>query len=102
MEMNWFEKFIDQLAKLLKEPPYLLFVFISAILVIISIISQRFFDQTWTFFLYSIGGTIWRYIERDFLSTFEKKYNFVHARLIVISIYHIGNLILFFVFLQNL
>ena len=59
------EKFIEYLAKLLKEPPYLLFIVIGAVFVVTSLTSQRNFNQTWIFFLYSVGGTILRYIERD-------------------------------------
>ena len=98
MKMEWFEKFIDHLAKLLKEPPYLLFVFISAVFVITSLISQRYFDQTWIFFLYSVAGTMWRYIERDVRHNLLKE----NQKAKSIVVYHIGNLGLFFALLHYL
>lgn len=116
--MAWIEKFIDNLAKLLKEPPYLLFVFIGAVFVIISLISQRYFDQTWMFFLYSIAGTMWRYIERDLIGKnfvgkiLEEKEDenkgskdFIQKppyRRTIVTIYHIGNIGLFFALIHYL
>lgn len=97
MAMQWLEKFIDNLSNLLKEPPYLIFLFIGAVLVLVSILSNRYFEQSWLFFLYSIIGTIWRYIEKD-----VKKNVFTTDRqkVVVISIYHLGNIALF-LFLLN-
>lgn len=97
--MQWFEKFIDNLANLLKEPPYLLFLFIGAVVVFVSILSNRYFDQVWIFFLYSIGGTIWRYIERDFLKNVFKTEK---QKTVSIIVYHLGNLVLFFLLLKYL
>lgn len=96
--MEWFEKFIDRLAQLLREPPYLLFVFISAVFVITSLISQRYFDQTWTLFLYSVAGTMWRYIERDVRHNVLKE----NMKMKSIVVYHIGNIGLFFALLYYL
>ena len=63
--MQGFEKFIDNLKNILKEPPYLIFLFVGAVFVSISILSNRYFEQVWLFFLYSIIGMIWRYGEKD-------------------------------------
>lgn len=91
--MQWLEKFIDNLAKLLREPPYLIFLFISAVLVFVSILSNRYFEQVWLFFLYSTVGTIWRYIEKD---VYKNVFTTDRQKAVVISIYHLGNIILFF------
>lgn len=94
-----FEKFVDNLAKLLDKPPYLWFAFIGAVFVIVSIASGRYFDQIWIFFLYSVIGVMWRYSERDFLRFLEdnKKLKFT-----TIVIYHIGNIGLLFALLYYL
>jgi hypothetical protein len=93
---EWFKGFIESLERLIEKPPYLLFVFIGAVLVIISLITKYNLEKTWIFFLYSVGGTIWRYIEKDF-QTPLKKYD-----LWIRVVYHIGNLILFIVLLNYL
>ncbi len=93
---TWFKSFIDSLERLLEKPPYLIFVFIGAVFVIISLISKHNFEKMWVFFLYSVVGTIWRYIERDFISPL-KKYN-----LLVRIVYHLGNLGLLIALLYNL
>lgn len=101
------EKFIDNLAKLLKEPPYLIFIFIGSIFVVVSLIFQRNLDHAWIFFLYSVAGTMWRYAERDFRT--ESGENVVKLfgqniryKLITYIIYHIGNIGLFLVLLYYL
>lgn len=95
--MKWFKEFINKLAKLLKEPPYLVFLFIGAVLVFVSILSNRNFEQVWIFFLYSVGGAIWRYIEKD---TYKNVFIGEKSKRVVIAIYHLGNIILF-LFLLN-
>ena len=99
MTIQSFEKFIDNLAKLLREPPYLIFLFIGATLVFVSILSNRYFEQVWLFFLYSIIGTIWRYIERDIYKCVLKT---EWQRIVVIFIYHLGNIVLFSFLLKYL
>lgn len=107
MATKWLEKFIDNLARILRQPPYLLFIFIGGIFVIITLITQKNFEQTWIFFLYSVGGTIWRYAERDFLrESGENKVKIykwsVRWKLITHIIYHIGNISLFLFLLHYL
>lgn len=109
---QWFEKFIGVLKDILEKPPYLIFVFISAVFMIVAIISEKYFDQIFVFFLYSISGTIWRYIERDFLGALrpdkknsenqviDKKDKII--KLVIISIYHAGNVSLFIILLHYL
>jgi len=84
--MSWLKSFVESLERLLDKPPYLIFVFISTIFVIISLITQHYFQESWSFFLYSVIGAVWRYIERDFLRPFGDQ------RILIISIYHLGNL----------
>lgn len=91
MATEWFNSFINNLERLLEKPPYLIFVFISAVFVIISLIFKNYYEQTWVFFIYSISGTIWRYIERDFFRPLEK---YINSKLWIIITYHIGNLVL--------
>jgi hypothetical protein len=92
MAMEWLEKFIDKLAGLLKEPPYRQFAFIGAVFVVVSLILQRGYDQTWMFLIYSVAGTMWRYMERDVRHNVLPK----KCEKISIVIYHIGNIGLFF------
>ena len=62
---EWFKGFIDSLERLIEKPPYLIFFFVGAVFVIISLITKYNFEKMWVFFLYSIGGTMWRYAEKD-------------------------------------
>lgn len=96
MATEWFKSFIDSLEKLLEKPPYLVFVFIGAVFVIISLIAKYHFEKMWIFFLYSVGGTIWRYIEKDFTRPLEK------YKLWIRVVYHLGNLVLFIALLHYL
>lgn len=105
--MQWFEKFIHKLVELLKESPYKIFIFSGAVFLIISLlISQKSFEQIWIFFIYSVGGSIWRYIEKDInsgiskLKEDEKRKNIWH--LVIIIIYHIGNILLFYALFRYL
>lgn len=97
--MKWLEKFISQLAKLLKEPPYLVFLFVGAVLVVVSVVFGRYFEQIWIFFLYSTGGTVWRYIERDVRKNVLKTERFKTASIVV---YHAGNVGFFLALLNYL
>jgi|SRR3989344_9383898 len=96
---EWFGKFIENLSKLLDKPPYLFLVFIGAVFTVISLVSRNYFEQTWIFFLYAVSGTIWRYIERDFLRPTE---NYPKLRLYLYAIYHAGNLFLLWALLHYL
>jgi len=88
-------KTMEELRKILEYPPYLIFLFVSAIFVVVSIIEKIYFDQIFIFFLYSVFGSVWRYIEKDMLSGIQKvtkEESKNKLNLTVISIYHIGNL----------
>ncbi len=96
---EWFKGFIDSLERLIEKPPYLIFVFISAVFMIVSLISKYNFEKMLIFFLYSVGGTMWRYAEKDLVSPLKKHPN---SKLWIRIIYHIGNLGLFIALLHYL
>jgi len=99
MATQWLEKFINGLKEVLDKPPYLIFVFIGSVLLIISIIYNSYFYEIWIFFLYSVCGSIWRYFEKDIDSgikkIIKKEENKKISHLFIIIIYHIGNIGLF-------
>jgi hypothetical protein len=93
MESNWIKKFIGDSKDLVEKPPYLFFVFISAIFVLVSLLSQNHFYEIWIFFLYSVVGHIWRYIEKDI------RKNVLRSEWLKIAsaiFYHLINLIILF------
>src|SRR3989338_10734764 len=104
MSEGWFGKFIDNLAGLLKEPPYLIFLFIGTIFVVVSLLSEKHFEQVWIFFFYSVVGTIWRYIERDLVgnSFTEGMKSTTKYKRTVIIIYHIVNTLLILILFRYL
>ena len=85
---------MEILSKLLDKPPYFIFVFIGAVFVIISLITQHYFTESWAFFLYSVAGTFWRHIDKD-METPLKDLEIKNLKLWIRSIYHIGNIGLF-------
>lgn len=99
---NWFEKFIQNLSNILLLPCYLIFIYVSPILLIISLVTKNFFNQIWIFFLYTLAGSVWRYIEKDMdhgIQKVVKEEKKDVARLYLISIYHLGNILLFIAFI---
>lgn len=99
MATEWLNKFVSALERVLDKPPYLIFVFIGAVFVIISLITRYEFQHIWIFFIYAVTGAVWRYIERDFFRPLEK---YSKSRLVIISIYHVGNLLLIIGLLRHL
>ena len=99
MSTEAIEKFIENLKIVIEKPPYLIFLFVSSIFVFLSIGFGRNFDQSWIFFIYSVAGSIWRYIERDIMHNTFKKNWFIIG---VIISYHIGNVLLFFALIKYL
>ncbi|VVA44245.1 conserved hypothetical protein [Candidatus Roizmanbacteria bacterium] len=99
MTTDWFKNFIEGLERIIDKPPYLLFVFIGAVFLVISLITRFSFEQIWIFFLYSVAGTIWRYAEKDIqgIDRNNKKLNSILR-----IIYHIGNIGLFLTLLHFL
>lgn len=100
MTTEWIKNFIVSFERLIEKPPYLIFVFIGTIFVIVSLISQFSYKQTWAFLVYAVCGTIWRYAEKDLTNPLIKKYP--DSKLWIRAIYHIGNLALLIVFLHYL
>lgn len=104
METKYLDKFTQNLKEVLDKPPYLVFVFVGAVFMIISLLSKNYFDQIWIFFLYSAMGAVWRYIEKDligntFTEGFKTKENF---KRFIILVYHIGNIALLIALLHYL
>lgn len=66
-------KSVRELRKILEYPPYLIFVFVGALFILVSLFSKNYFDQVWIFFLYSASGMIWRYIIIDFLIKYKEE-----------------------------
>jgi hypothetical protein len=96
MKDTWFDKFILSLEKLIEKPPYLIFVFIGSIFLVISLITKFNYDKSFIFLIYSTGGMVWRYIEKDIMRSLESK------KLLIKIIYHIGNIIIFIILLHYL
>lgn len=90
--MTWFEKFIAGLERLILYPPYLIFLFIGTVIFIVALIARAYVNEIGIFLLYAVAGSMWRYIERDFLSVLSQ-YRF--SKIVIISIYHLGNIFLF-------
>jgi hypothetical protein len=89
---------------------------------LISLTTGNYFDRIFIFFLYLVIGSLWRYIEKDmdggikkYIENRKKKLNLTQdecerenkrkhsiTHLIIIIIYHLGNLCLFFALLYYL
>ncbi len=93
MKNGWFDNFISSLERLIEKPPYLIFVFIGSAFLIISLITGSGYDRSWIFLLYSVGGMMWRYAEKDLVRPLRQKYS--NADFWIRVVYHMGNLALF-------
>ena len=93
---KWFEKFLELLKDILLWPCYLIFFFVGAVLLIVSLISKYQFKQIWIFFIYSVAGSMLRYIEKDALAWSEKLFQNEKNKKVSIAIsvivYHVLNL----------
>jgi hypothetical protein len=69
---KWLTTFIIELGKMISGPPYLAYLFISPILVIVSMLTNSFFEYTWTLLVFSLTGAMWRHIEKDVDSQLTK------------------------------
>jgi hypothetical protein len=97
------ETFTKGLKDMITGPPPLTFVFISGVLVLVSLASNRWFEYTWALLIYSLLVTTWRYAEKDIdsqltkwlLEKYDKKENMeelkLRSKLIIVVIYHLGN-----------
>ena len=110
MKKDWFQSFIEGLERIIEKPPYLIFIFIGSILVLVSLFLKSHFEQTWAFLIYAVGGSIWRHMEKDLsgpiMAKFPKKITleskYLYSDLIIRIIYHVGNLLLIFLFFHYL
>jgi hypothetical protein len=90
--MSWLKDVPIILAKLLKEePPYWIFLFVSSVFVITSLLAEYHFKEVWAFFLYSMIGTFWRHTKKD-LKLGRVIYHIVNLGLIVGLFLYLGYL----------
>jgi len=87
-------------------PPYLVYLLISPVLVIVSLLTNRFIEHTWALLIFSITGAMWRHIEKDIDSQLTKwlvvkypqKENIeelkLRIKLIIVVIYQVVNIAL--------
>ena len=107
--MGWFEKFMDHVAMLLEKPPYFIFIFVASVLVFVSMLTGRYFRETWALFLYAAAGMMWRYLEKDLRSNLfsnknkegENKVRGLAWKTSMV-IYHVGNIILLYILVTYL
>lgn len=97
---EWFKSFIDSLERLIEKPPYLIFFFTGSVFVIISLITKYNFEKMLVFLLYSVGGIIWRYAEKDMVRPLKEKYP--KSEFWIRAVYHLGNFALFIALLHYL
>jgi hypothetical protein len=86
-----FKYFLEVLAY----PPYYAFFYISSVLVLTAIITNRFFQPSFAVFVYSIIGIVWRHIHKDIQAMWNPGGQLdtnVNKR--TVFIYHIGNAVL--------
>ena len=62
---DWLMRYMDHLRALIKEPPYLAFFFVAAVLLIIGAFQPQFFYVFLAIFLYSVVGVVWRHAVKD-------------------------------------
>jgi len=110
-ETNLLIEFMKHLKDLIKEPPYLMFYFVSSVLLMISLIWQE--DYFWLFLtllIYSMIGVVWRHATKDLRSRLKEKYpdKFNTINLWLTGIYQLINIelviflvILLFLFWKN-
>ena len=102
MSEGFGKSFIESLERLIDKPPYLFFTFIAAALVLVSVASDRYFDQIWMFFLYSVGGMVWRHAEKDVRNNILRLDRFKTVSLVVYQIVNLIAFTLFFVYFFKL
>lgn len=85
---------MDHLRALIKEPPYLVFFFVAAILLIIGALRPQCFYVFLAIFLYSVVGVIWRHAVKDTRGILKSSYpnNFSKINLCLTLAYHCINL----------
>jgi len=102
-ELDLIIEFMKHLKDLIKEPPYLMFYFVSSVFLIISLIFRE--DYFWlflTFLIYSMVGVVWRHAMKDLRGILKQRYSdksykpdkFNKINLWLTSIYQLVNLVL--------
>lgn len=92
---DWLKTFMDHLRDLITGPPYLVFFFVSTILLIISLFRSEYLYTILAVFLYSIFGVVWRHAVKDIRGWIENVYkdNFQKKNFGLTVIYQLVNLI---------
>lgn len=93
-------EFMRILKELIKEPPYLMFYFVSSVLLIVSLIwREGYFYYFLILLLYSMVGVIWRHATKDFGGKLEKRYpdKSKNINFWRVAIYQLINIILIFI-----
>jgi len=94
------KEFMNHLRGLIKEPPYLMFIFISSTLLIVSLIWQENYIRSFLILLiYSMAGVVWRHAIKDFRGRIKELYDktpekFNKINLWLTGIYQLINLVL--------
>lgn len=90
-------EFMKHLKDLIKEPPYLMFYFVSSTLLIISLIwRENYFGFFSILLIYSMVGVVWRHTTKDLRGRLKERYpdKFNKMNLWLTGIYQLINLIL--------
>lgn len=93
---NFIIEFMKHLKDLIKEPPYLMFYFVSSILLIISLIwRENYFGFFFILLIYSMVGVVWRHATKDLRGRLKERYpdNFNKINLWLTGIYQLINLV---------
>jgi len=99
-DTNFIIEFMKHLKDLIKEPPYLMFYFVSSILLIISLIwRENYFKFFFILLIYSMVGVVLRHAVKDFRGRIKELYEkslerFNKINLWLTGIYQLLNLIL--------
>ena len=73
---NVITEFMNHLKDLIKEPPYLMFYFISSTFLIISLVWQeKYFGIFLILLIYSVIGVVWRHAIKDLRGRLKEKYS---------------------------
>lgn len=72
---NFIIEFMRHLKDLIKEPPYLMFYFVSSVFLMISLIwRENYFVSFFILLIYSTIGVVWRHATKDLRGRLKEKY----------------------------
>ncbi len=94
---NFIIEFMKHLKELIKEPPYLMFYFVSSVLLVISLIwKKEYFGLFFVLLIYSMIGVVWRHATKDLRGRLKEKYpvRFDTINLWLTGIYQLINIAL--------